>query len=219
MVGWEYLLVRYEADETVLADLIPSGVEPMPGGGIGFEWCRTLVRPTGKGRIDASVVLPCLYRGHAVGLQLRHYCDQLRPARLKAGVICDGGPDFYAKLLTSPQLRMGTLHDGETLVTAAILSSGATGSSLGQEQARRWLALPRVALAELDNQNWLACSDRQLTFERNGAVTFEQRAAPSGAFVAPAVNRLLYGQFFKASPDVHHRVNGSRGRERSLSHL
>jgi hypothetical protein len=219
VLGWEYLVVRYEVGETALADLIPSDFEPIRGSGISFEWCRTLSEPKDNDRIDASVVVPCRHRDRELGYQLRHYCDQLRPARIKAGVACDGGPDFFAKLLAAPQLRTGTLHDGEVLVAAAILSPSATGSSVGGEHARRWMALPRLTPTTLDDRDGPDCVDRQLILERNGAVTFQLRDAPSGAFVAPAVKRVLYGQFFTARPNDDQSAGGSQLRERRLSRL
>src|SRR5262249_19259725 len=155
------------------------------------EWRRTLTRPTESKRIDAAVVVPCRYGDRAFGYELRHYCDQLRPARLRAGIACDGGPDFYAKLVTAPQLRMGTLHDGDDLVAAAILSQRASTSAAGAEEATQWMALPRVKPADLGKADPAAPEPdrRQLTFERKGAVTFELKTAPSGGIVAPAAEQ------------------------------
>jgi hypothetical protein len=203
--GWEYLVVRYEADAAAVAALLPAGVEPMRDGAIRFEWRRTLASSTGSARIDASVVVPCSRRGQIFGFELRHYCDQLRPARLKAGIACDGGPDFYAKLVAAPQMRMGTLHDGAELVAAAILAPDATASESGDEEARSWMELSRVTRATLGEDPPASPKRmaRTLTFERRGAVTFQLRSAPSGAVVAPPVERLLDGHFFVAVPADH----------------
>jgi hypothetical protein len=207
--GWEYLVVRYEADADALREVLPDQVEPIAGAAIGFEWRRTLA-PAGEGeRIDASVVVPCRYRGRELGYELRHYCDQLRPARIKAGTACDGGPDFYAKLLSSPQLRTGTLHDGETLVAAAILSRGASASAEGEAEAAHWMALPRLNAAGLDAERppRAPAEDGLPTFERRGEIVFQLKQAPSGAVIAPAVRRVLHGHFFVGAPGDHQSVS------------
>jgi hypothetical protein len=152
------------------------------------------------------VVVPCRLAGAEIGYELRHYCDQLRLARRRAGIACDGGSDFYAKLVAVPQLRMGTLHDGEELVAAAILAPSASASAAGSEEAAAWLALPRLSPAALVHGKPAAgkpLDSQRLTFERTGAVTFELRHAAHGGVVAPSVEQTLHAQFFIAAPSVH----------------
>ncbi|MBI1779455.1 MAG: acetoacetate decarboxylase family protein [Proteobacteria bacterium] len=208
VLGWEYLLVTYRSSAEALAGVLPDGLEPLAGEVVGFEWRRTLSRPTGGERIDAAVVIPCGYKGRELGYELRHYCDQHRPHRIQTGQRCEGGPDFYAKLVAAPLLRMGTLHDGEQLVAAAILSQKASNSLDGQDEAAGWIARPRLKPADLDDahldpaRHAKRSDEPQLTYQAKGAVTFQLLAAPSGAFVAPAVAEVLYGQFFVAAPDA-----------------
>jgi len=207
VLGWEYLVVSYRPSAAALAELLPEGLEPLSGAAVGFEWQRTLTQPTGGERIDAAVVVPCRHRGREIGYELRHYCDQLRPARLRAGIVCDGGPDFFAKLVAAPQLRMGTLHDGEALVAAAILAKDASGSDAGLLEAADWLALPRLKPAALGDADAARGSNgpenSRLTYQAKGAVTFQLRQAPSRVAVAPPVDAVLHAQFFVAMADDH----------------
>jgi hypothetical protein len=206
--------VRYRASPDSLASVLPAEVEPSAGAPIGFEWRRTLANPASAERIDAAVVVPCRYRGMRIGYELRHYCDQLRPSRQQAGIACDGGPDFYAKLVAAPSLHMGTLHDGDQLVAAAILSPSASASADGMQQAADWLALPRLKPADIDRPAPHAgVSDRagRLAMQRAGAVTFRLHEAPSGAFVAPAAETVLDGQFFVVAPASPEPTTGVAG--------